>query len=307
MDPKELMSKPQRLAPGHRSCAGCAFPIIARNVLRAVDNPVVVGNATGCMEVTTTIYPYTSWNVPFIHSAFENVAATMSGVEAAYKALKKKGEIKKDVKFVAFGGDGGTYDIGLQSLSGMLERGHNILYVCYNNEAYANTGVQRSSATPLGAATTTTPAGKAHPGKEIVQKDLTKLITAHNIPYVAQAAVHNWQDLIMKAKKGFEAEGPAFINVLSPCIPSWKIKPNETIDISKKAVMSRFWPLYEVEDGEYSLSFRVDNPIPVKEFLNPQGRFKHLFTPENKHIIDKIQAHVDKEWDKLMRLCSEMQ
>ena len=305
MDIKELMSKPVRLASGHRSCAGCAFPIIVRNILRATDKPVVVANATGCLEVTTTIYPFTSWKVPFIHSAFENAAATLSGVESAYKALKKKGQIKKDIKFIAFGGDGGTYDIGLQSLSGTLERGHNILYVCYNNEAYANTGIQRSSATPLGAATTTTPAGKVHPGKEVVQKDLTKLIAAHNIPYVAQAAVHNWQDLVMKAKKGFEVEGPAFINVLSPCIPGWKIKPDEAIDISKKAVMSCFWPLFEIEDGEYNLNFRVDNPIPVEEFLKPQGRFKHLFTPENRHIIDKIQAHVDKEWDKLIRLCGE--
>ena len=305
MDIKELMSKPVRLASGHRSCAGCAFPIIVRNILRATDKPVVVANATGCLEVTTTIYPFTSWKVPFIHSAFENAAATLSGVESAYKALKKKGQIKKDIKFIAFGGDGGTYDIGLQSLSGTLERGHNILYVCYNNEAYANTGIQRSSATPLGAATTTTPAGKVHPGKEVVQKDLTKLIAAHNIPYVAQAAVHNWQDLVAKAKKGFEVEGPAFINVLSPCIPGWKIKPDEAIDISKKAVMSCFWPLFEIEDGEYNLNFRVDNPIPVEEFLKPQGRFKHLFTPENRHIIDKIQAHVDKEWDKLIRLCGE--
>ena len=193
---KELSKQPERLSGGHRLCAGCGASIAVRMIFMATKDPVVVGAATGCLEVATTIFPYTAWKVPFIHNAFENVAATMSGVETAYRALKKKGKIKKEIKFVAFGGDGGTYDIGLQSLSGMLERGHNVLYVCYNNEAYMNTGIQRSSATPCGASTTTAPAGKVIPGKPQMRKDLTAIIAAHNIPYAAQATISHWNDLI---------------------------------------------------------------------------------------------------------------
>src|SRR3989338_7372610 len=205
MNLKQLANKPQRFAPGHRSCSGCGFPQIVRTVLASTDNPVVVANATGCLEVTSTIYPFTSWKVPYIHSAFENAAATITGVESAYKALQKKGKLPKDkeIKFVAFGGDGGTYDIGLQSLSGALERGHDFLYVLYDNEAYMNTGVQRSSATPYGASTTTAPAGKVHQGKEEFRKDIMKIVGAHNIPYVAQASVSNLIDLTNKAQKAF--------------------------------------------------------------------------------------------------------
>jgi len=188
MNYKELVNKPQKLASGHRTCAGCGIPPIVRTVLSSTDDPIVASCATGCLEVTTTIYPFTSWKIPFIHSAFENSAATMAGVETAYNALKKRGKVNKEIKFIAFGGDGGTYDIGLQSLSGALERGHNFTYVLYDNEAYMNTGVQRSSATPRGASTTTSPAGKVHQGKEEWRKDLAKIIVAHNIEYVAQAS-----------------------------------------------------------------------------------------------------------------------
>jgi pyruvate ferredoxin oxidoreductase beta subunit len=188
-------------------CLGCGVPIAVKNILKATDRPIVAGNATGCLEVCSSIFPYTSWNVPWIHNAFENVAATMSGVETAYQVLKKQGKIKKDIRFVAFGGDGGTYDIGLQSLSGMLERGHNVFYVCYNNEAYMNTGIQKSSATPFGADTKTDPAGKARAGKQEFAKDLTKIVAAHNIPYVCQAAIHNYNDMIEKAKKASRQRG----------------------------------------------------------------------------------------------------
>jgi pyruvate ferredoxin oxidoreductase beta subunit len=194
---KDLSKLPERLGPGHRLCSGCGASIAVRQILMgAGTTPVVAGSATGCLEVATTIFPYTAWNIPFIHNAFENTAATMSGVETAYRALKKQGKITKDIKFIAFGGDGGTYDIGLQSLSGALERGHNFVYVCYDNGAYMNTGTQRSGATPFGADTTTAPVGKKSPGKAQSRKDLTAIVAAHNIPYTAQASISNWNDLI---------------------------------------------------------------------------------------------------------------
>ncbi len=305
MNYKELAERlrTKKIVQGHRSCAGCGFPIIARAVLASTDKPVVVSSATGCLEVTTTIYPFTSWNIPFIHSAFENAAATIAGVETAYRALRKKGKIKDDIKFVAFGGDGGTYDIGLQSLSGALERGHDFLYVCYDNEAYMNTGIQRSSATPYGASTTTAPAGKIHQGKEEFKKDLARICVAHNIPYVAQASVSNLPDLTEKAKKAFSIKGPKVLVVLQPCTLGWRYPSDKTIEIAKLAVESRFWPLYEVENGKYRLTYKPSKFVPVAEFIKAQGRFKHLLKPENKHIIEKIQEHVDSEWEKLMDLC----
>ncbi|MBN2422067.1 pyruvate ferredoxin oxidoreductase [Candidatus Woesearchaeota archaeon] len=305
MNFKQLAAKPQKLASGHRSCAGCGFPIIVRAVLASTDDPIVVANATGCLEVTTTIYPYSSWKIPFIHSAFENAGATISGVETAYKALKKKGKINQEIKFVAFGGDGGTYDIGLQSLSGTLERGHNILYVLYDNEAYMNTGIQRSSATPFGASTTTDPAGKLRPGKQEFKKNIAKVVAAHNIPYVAQASVHNLIDLTKKAEKAFSINGPKFMVVLQPCTLGWRYPSAKTIEIAKLAVESCFWPLYEIENGEYKLTYKPRDKIPVTDFLKPQGRFKHLFSPGNGQMLQKIQEHVDLEWGRLLKLCGE--
>ena len=206
------------LAGGHSLCAGCAASIIVRQVLLATEDPVVVANATGCLEVCTGIYPTTSWNVSWIHNAFANTGATLSGVETAYRALRKRGEIpEREMKFVAFGGDGGTYDIGLQSLSGALERGHDFVYVCYDNGAYMNTGVQRSGATPLGANTTTSPAGLIAEGKAESRKDMTAIAEAHGVPYIAQSSPGYYMDLMYKAKRAFQTKGPAFINVMSPC------------------------------------------------------------------------------------------
>jgi len=220
---KELSKKEDRLTSGHRLCAGCAAPIVVRQVLTAIDEPVVVANATGCLEVSTTIYPYTAWNVPWIHTAFETAASTISGVEAMYRSLVKQGKMQdRGLKFVAFGGDGGTYDIGIQALSGMMERGHKALYVCYNNEAYMNTGIQRSGATPLGAWTTTTPVGSVIPGKPRNRKDLTAIAAAHDIPYAAQASPHNWRDLMKKVRSAVAADGASFINVLSSCNRGWR-------------------------------------------------------------------------------------
>ncbi len=305
MNYKEFAEKEERLAPGHGLCAGCAAPIIVKTVLSATDKPVVVANATGCLEVSTTIYPASAWRVPWIHSAFENAAATISGVEAAYQSLKKQGKIGEDVTFVAFGGDGGTYDIGLQSLSGALERGHDFLYVCYDNEAYMNTGNQRSGSTPFGASTTTEPAGKVIPGKTEFKKDLMKIVIGHDIPYAAKASVGNWLDLIKKAEKAFQVKGPKFLLVNSPCTTLWGFSNKSTIDIAKLLIETCAWPLYEYENGEYHLTYKPKEKKPIIEYLKTQRRFKHLLKPENKHVVDTIQKHVDEKWAEILRLCGE--
>jgi pyruvate ferredoxin oxidoreductase beta subunit len=304
---KELSTREDRLAGGHRLCAGCGASIAVRQVLLgAGETPVVAGCATGCLEVSTTIYPYTSWKTPFIHNAFENSAATISGVEAAFKGLKAAGKIPADkrVKFVAFGGDGGTYDIGLQSLSGAMERGHDMVYVCYDNGAYMNTGIQRSSATPFAAWATTAEVGKAQQGKTQRRKDLTSIIAAHNVPYVAQASVSHWKDLTDKAEKAFAVEGPAFINILAPCPRGWRTKPENTIEIAKSAVQTGFWPLFEVVDGDWRQTVKVMNKKPIEEFLKPQGRFSHLFKPGNEALLVEVQAEVDRYWEYIQNRCN---
>ena len=300
----EICNQEDRLAPGHRACLGCAEPIVVRQVLHAIDNPVVVASPTGCLEIITSPYPFSSWRVPWIHVAFENVASVLSGVEAAYHVLRKKGKIEdQDIRFVAFAGDGATYDIGLQFLSGAIERGHRFIYVCLNNEAYMNTGIQRSSATPLGAWTTTTPVGQVIPGKIQHRKDLTAIIAAHDIPYVAQAAPHAWRDLMAKARKAAAADGPSFINVLTPCPRGWRYDPSEAIAISRLATETCMWPLYEIEQGNWRLTSMPAIKKPVTDWLKSQGRFAHLLRPENSEVVTKLQAWVDREWDKLLRRC----
>lgn len=300
---KEMAKQEERLTGGHRACAGCGIPIIVRQVLHSIKEPVVVGCATGCLEVVTTIFPYTAWKVPFLHEAFENSAANVSGMETAYRALKKKGKIDKEIRFLAFGGDGGTYDIGLQSLSGAMERGHDMLYVCYNNEAYMNTSVQRSSATPLGANTTTAPAGKVKQGKEQYPKDLTEIMAAHGIPYAAQSAVGNWMDLTKKVEKAMSIRGPKFIVVLQPCQLGWGYPMENTVEIGKLAVDTCVWPLYEVENGKHKLTYKPKEKKPVVEWLKLQGRFRHLFKPGNEELLKSIQANVDKKWNDLLLKC----
>jgi pyruvate ferredoxin oxidoreductase beta subunit len=303
---KELTHREERLMGGHRLCAGCGASIAVRQVLlgSGVD-PVVVGCATGCLEVSTTIYPYSSWNAPFIHNAFENSAATVSGIEAAFKGLKRAGRIPSDkrTKFVAFGGDGGTYDIGLQSLSGAMERGHDMVYVCYDNGAYMNTGIQRSSATPKGAWATTSEVGSARPGKLQRRKDLTSIMAAHHIPYVAQGSIGHWRDLTAKAEKAFAVEGPAFLNVFAPCPRGWRHAYNKTVEMAKIAVDTAFWPLFEVDHGEWKLTKKVRDRTPIEEFLKPQGRFKHLFKPENAALLEEIQSDVDEYWAYVKDRC----
>ena len=308
MSLKDIAKGEDRLSGGHRLCSGCGAGTVTRLIMNASENPAVVGAATGCLEVSTTIYPYTAWEDSFIHNAFENVAATISGAEAAHRSLKKQGKLKEadeDKDFIAFGGDGGTYDIGFQSLSGAMERGHDMVYVCYDNGAYMNTGIQRSSATPKGASTTTSPAGEEVPGKEQYRKEMTDIVAAHGIPYVAQASPFKPNDLIRKAKKAFEVDGPAFINVLATCPRGWRSKTEESIEITKVAADTCFWPLFEVEDGEWTLNYKPKEKKPITDWLERQGRFKHLFKPKNKHMIEEIQEHVDKRWNEILKKCGE--
>jgi pyruvate ferredoxin oxidoreductase beta subunit len=279
-----------------------------RTVLSSIETPVIVVNATGCLEVATSRYPITAWNVPWMHTAFENTAAVASGVEAAYKALKRRGTLPggdKDVTIVAFAGDGGTYDIGLQALSGALERGHRFLYVCYDNGAYMNTGIQRSGATPYGADTTTSPVGSASVGKLQQRKDLTAIAAAHHIPFVGQASGARWQDLSSKVERAVAMDGPAFLNVMSNCPLGWGHESRVGLDVMKAAQDSLFWPLFEVVNGEYKLSYRPRKVIPVVDFLKMQKRFAHLFKPGNEALLVAIQKQVEDEWTKLLRLCGE--
>jgi pyruvate ferredoxin oxidoreductase beta subunit len=303
---KDLAAMEDRLVAGHGMCIGCGIPLIFKIILRATEYPLIIANATGCLEVCTTIYPRTSWNTIWIHSAFENAAATIAGVESMYQSLKKRGKIPADqeFKFLGVGGDGGTYDIGLQALSGAMERGHDIVYVCYDNNAYANTGGQRSSATPFGASATTAPAGTKSYGKPQPRKDLTRIMAAHNIPYAAQASPHRWQDLFNKAKKAFEVEGPAFLNVLCPCPTEWKSDESQSVRLAQLAVETCVWPLYEVENGKYKINFKPKEKKPVLEWLKTQGRFRHLFKEENTGVVEEIQQQVDDNWEMLNKLAA---
>lgn len=305
---KEVVAtKPSRFSEGHKMCAGCGAPPVARMILRAVkpEDHAVISGATGCMEVSTFTYPYTSWTDSFIHTAFENAGSTLSGVEAAYKSLKRQGKIEDDkhTKFIAFGGDGGTYDIGLQSLSGAMERGHDMLYVCYDNGAYMNTGIQRSSATPKYADTTTSPAGTVVPGKSQARKDLAKIMVAHHLPYVAQTlAMNNFKDLYEKAEKAIYTEGPTFLNVLAPCPRGWGYPTEDLMQINKLAADTCYWPLYEVVNGKYKITYKPAKKLPIEEFLKPQKRFRHMFKPGNEWMIEDFQKIVDSRWEELLAL-----
>ncbi len=308
---KDLAEKPELFMPGHRACAGCGPAVAYRQILKAARGPIIATNATGCMEVVSTIYPYTAWRIPYIHTAFENVAANAAGIETALKVMKRKGRLKHDhVDVVAFAGDGGTYDIGIQALSGAVERGHDFLFVLYDNEAYMNTGIQRSGGTPHGAWTTTSPAGRVIPGKPEYKKPIADIMVAHGIPYVATASPAYWRDLIIKTRKGLEVEGPAFLHALAPCPRGWRYDTGKTIEMARLAVETCVFPLWEAVDGEYSLSapskviaLKPERRKPVREYLKVQGRFRHLFTPEFEHVINEIEQIVDKRWSMLLKKC----
>jgi pyruvate ferredoxin oxidoreductase beta subunit len=302
---KEL-STDELFASGHRLCAGCGEGIINRMTLKALRGPTIIVAGTGCTEVASTVYPYTAWRVPWVHVAFENAAAVASGIVEAYKAMARRGSWNKQVDVIAMAGDGGTYDIGLQALSGALERGHDFLYICYDNEAYMNTGIQRSGATPLGANTTTSPAGKVILGKPELKKDLIGICAAHGIKYVATASPAYWNDYITKVRKGIEINGPAVIDVLSPCPLGWRHDSSLSIQMAKLAVETRYFPIYEFEQGKYKLNLKISQLKPVEEFLKLQGRFSHLFRPTyRKEIIDEIQKNVDINWNRILKLCEQ--
>ena len=299
---KDLCKKPELFSKGHRACAGCGESLAVRQIMLAADQPVVTIMPTGCLEIFSSIYPHSAWQVPMIHTAFETSASTASGVETAYRFLKKMGRMKEDVKFIAFGGDGGTYDIGFQALSGAFERRHKFLYVCTDNEGYMNTGIQRSSATPYGAHTTTSPAGKVIQGKRQHRKDIMEIMVAHDPAYAAQTTVALWNDLVTKVQKALAADGPSFLNVLVPCPLGWQHPGDQTIEVSRLAADTCFWPVYEVENGKYKINHVPKEKLPVEEFLKPQGRFRHLFThPGGKEIIAEIQRHIDAKWALLQK------
>ncbi|WP_300223387.1 thiamine pyrophosphate-dependent enzyme [uncultured Helicobacter sp.] len=300
---KQFSKSAEKFEGANLLCPGCAHGMIIREVLNSVDGHILIGNSTGCIEVSTAVYPYTSWDVPWIHIGFENSSTAVAGAEAMYKALVRKGRYTGEKpKFVAFGGDGSTYDIGFQWISGCFERGHDLTYICFDNEVYANTGGQRSGSTPLGSSTSTTPAGRVSYGKKEKKKDILAIFAAHGSPYVAQVAPNKWKDMNKKIKTALDTEGPTFINALSACTTEWRFDCNNTVEMMDLAVDSLVFPLYEIINGhELHITYRPKNIIPVRDYLGVQGRFKHLFKPENEHIIEQWQKDVDKKWELLQR------
>ncbi len=281
--------KEELLAPGHRGCAGCGAALAVRLALKVSGKNTVAVAATGCLEVMTTPYPETAWEVPFVHVAFENAGAVASGVE---RALKAQG--KEDVNVIAFGGDGGSVDIGLQSISGAMERGHDLTYICYDNEAYMNTGIQRSGATPWGASTTTSPSGSVSYGEDKPKKNMPMIMAAHGIPYIATASISYPEDYMKKVKKAIETKGPAYIHLNQPCTTGWGFDPSKTIEVGRLGVETGFWPLYEIENGEFRVTYRPTERKPVVEYLKSQKRFKHLGEEE----VQTIQDYVDNQCEE---------
>ncbi|MBA7618094.1 Oxalate oxidoreductase subunit beta [subsurface metagenome] len=292
----KLVTRRENFAPGHRACLGCGEALAVRLACKALGQNVIIVSATGCMEVISSPLPYTSWRVPWIHTLFENTGAVASGIEAGLKVMMRKGERPaKEINVVVMAGDGGTSDIGLQALSGALERRHDFLYICLDNEAYMNTGIQRSSATPFGASTTTAPAGKMSIGQVTWKKNMPAITAAHDIPYVATACPSYPFDLMAKVAKGAAIRGPAYVHILSVCPVGWRSAPDLTIRIGRLAVETGMFPLYEVEDGKYKLSIDLPQLRPVQDYLKLQGRFRHL----SEETIKEIQNRVNKEYAKL--------
>jgi len=279
---------------GHRACTGCGQALGLRHTIKAAGKNTIIAMATGCGEVFSTPYPYTAWKVPWIHVAFENVAAVASGIDAA---LRKLG--KKNINILAIAGDGGTYDIGFQALSGMVERGHKVCFVCMQNGGYQNTGNQRSGSTNKYEDTTTSPYGKKIHGKMEWPKPMPFIITAHNNKvYVATASVAFPQDLAKKVQKGLAHNGPSYIEVDVPCPLGWRHNSSMSIEVAKKAFETNFFPLFEIEDGMLKFSKKPSEPKPVEEYLKLQGRFKNM----TKEEIADVQKYVDERWEKLNKM-----
>jgi len=291
-----MLTQKEYFAPGHRACQGCAEVLAVRLAAKALGRNVIVANATGCMEIVSSPLPFTSWKVPWFHVAFENTAAVASGIESGLKVLMRKGRIpSKKIVTIAMGGDGGTADIGLQALSGALERGHDFTYICTDNEAYMNTGIQRSSSTPFGASTTTSPAGKAAMGQVTWKKNMPAIAAAHNIPYVATACPSYPIDLVQKVKKAADIKGPAYVHILSVCPTGWRSAPELSIKLGRLAVETGVFPLYEVERGQYRMSMDFPKLRPIKEYFKLQGRFRHL----TDDMIEEIEKRVHQEYEQL--------
>lgn len=294
---KQSITTEEYLAPGHRACLGCGEALAVRLVCKVLGRDVIIVTATGCIEIISSQLPYTSWKVPWIHTLFENTAAVASGIEAGIKALSRKGKYSKRTKVVAMAGDGATADIGLQALSGALERGHELIYICYDNEAYMNTGVQRSSATPFGASTTTSPAGKVSIGQTTWKKNVPAIAAAHDIPYVATACPSYPFDLINKVEKAAKIDGPAYIHILSVCPTGWRTPTDTTISLGRLAIRTGIFPLYEIENGKYKLNVDPPQLRPVEDYIKLQGRFRHL----SSETIADIQDRVNAEYAKLKK------
>jgi len=296
MSKQTVVETKERFAPGHRACIGCAEALAVRMVGKVLGDNVIIVSATGCMEIVSSQMPFTSWTVPWIHTLFENTAAVASGIESGLKALTRKGvRDMSATKVVAMGGDGATLDIGLQALSGALERGHNMLYICYDNEAYMNTGVQRSSSTPFGATTTTSPSGKQSQGQFSWKKDMPAIAVAHNIPYVATACPSYPFDMMDKVKKAMSVQGPSYIQIFSVCPTGWRCAGDLTVRLGRLAVETGVFPLYEVENGKYKMSMDVPKLKPLTDYTKLQGRFRHL-TPE---ALSQIEAKVVEKYNEI--------
>jgi len=314
---KELALQEELFTSGHRLCAGCPAGTVARMVMHALPRPrnTIVSTATGCLEVASTIYPFSAWRVPWMHSLFENAPANAAGIEAAYKARMRRG-LESDVPdLLVLSGDGSGFDIGVQSASGAIERRHNFLYIIYDNNAYSNTGIQRSGATPQYAWSTTSPVGKAIPGKPVWRKPIALIYAAHNPAFAATASVYHWSDFMRKVRKGMTVKGPAVIHVLSPCPRSWRYPEEMGMTMAKLAVDTCYHPLWEY-DGE-TRTFKLSTPSrviaknparkkPVEEWLKPQGRFRHLFEPERREdLLEEFQRRTDEDWEHILRLTGE--
>ncbi len=293
---KRTVTTEEYFTAGHRACLGCAEALAVRLACKALGKDVIMVSATGCMEVVSSVHPQTAWTVPWIHTLFENTGAVASGIEAGRKIMQAKGKGQiKDAKVVVFAGDGATSDIGLQALSGALERGHDMLYICLDNEAYMNTGIQRSSATPYGASTTTAPAGKESIGQVTWKKNMPAIAAAHDIPYVATACPSYPFDLMAKVTKAAEIKGPSYLHILSACPTGWRCPPEVAIKVGRLAVQTRIFPLYEIENGRYKMGPGGGKAKPVEEYLKLQGRFRHL----SEETIAQIQRRVDEEYARL--------
>lgn len=295
---KNQITTEEYLSSGHRACQGCGLAINIRLALKVLGKDTICMTPASCWSGVGSAYPDAAWEVPWMQTLFENVSPVAGGISAAFDILEEKGKrAPRKINSVCFAGDGATADIGLGSLSGTLERGHDIVYICMDNEAYMNTGIQRSSATPHGASTSTTPVGPAFAGQQTQKKDVPAIVADHNIPYVATACASYPFDYMTKVRKAAEVKGPAYIHVYSVCPTGWRSAPNMSVEIGKMAVETGIFPLWENENGVYKLNVNPAKLKPVDEYVKLQGRFRH-FKPED---VAEMQRTVDRNWAALKK------